>query len=110
MAHDTRAEILTGILAYLRTHFPDVAFTAKDDAKTHAIILQADGRPRYRLEITEQFLDGDEGTMKSLGRLQQWSVAETLREARSKLVTLATTGLHTNDPRQWLVRPPRRQS
>ena len=45
MAYDTNAPIITGIRTYLRTHFPDVEFTAKDDEKTHSVILQADGRP-----------------------------------------------------------------
>ena len=109
MAYDTNAPIITGIRAYLRAHFPDVEFTAKDDAKTHNVILQADGRPRYRLEVTGRFLDGEVGATKSLERLQEWNVATTLREAKSKLVTLATTGLHTSEPRQ-AVPPPRRQS
>jgi hypothetical protein len=110
MAYDTNAPIITGIRAYLRAHFPDVEFTAKDDAKTHSVILQADGRPRYRLEVTERFLNGDDGTSKSLGRLQEWNVAAALRDAKSKLVTLATTGLHTHGPRQGVPRPPRRHS
>ena len=95
MHNDPNAEILTGIKAYLRKHFPDVEFTAKDDEKTNSVILQGDGRPRYRLEVTERFLDGKDGAAKSLEWLQQWDVAKALREARSKLVTLATTGLHT---------------
>ena len=51
--------IIIGIRTYLRRHFPDVEFTARDDAKTHSVILQAAGRPRYRLEITERFLNGE---------------------------------------------------
>jgi hypothetical protein len=108
MAHDTNAQIISGIRTYLRTHFPDVEFTARSDAKTHSVILHADGRPRYRLEVTERFLDCDDGLPKSLGRLQEWNVAGALREAKAKLVTLATTGLHTSDPRHFLPRPPRR--
>lgn len=100
--HDDRsAEILSGIKAYLRKHFPDVEFTAKDDAKTNSVILCGDERPRYRLEVTERFLDGKDGAAKSLEWVEQWNVAEALRQARSKLVTLATTGLHTKT-RSWL--------
>ena len=101
-------QIIIGIRTYLRRHFPDVEFTAKDDAKTHSVILQAAGRPRYRLEITERFLNGEDGTFESLGRLQEWNVAEALREARSKLVTLATTGVHISTPHFWAARPARR--
>jgi hypothetical protein len=101
---DTNAHVIGGIRTYLRTHFPDVEFTARDDAKTNSVILQAVGHPRYRLEITERFLDSDGGIEKSLGRLQEWNVAEALRIAKTKLVTLATTGLHTSDPRHYLPR------
>ena len=108
MHHALNEEILSGIKAYLRQHFPDVEFTAKGDPKTDSVILQGNGRPRYRLEITERFLDGEEGAVKSLEQVQQWTVAEALREARSKLVTLATTGLHTKAHPHALHRPPRK--
>ena len=110
MAHDTNAQILTGIKAYLRTHFPDVEFTAKDHATAESVIFQGDGHPRYRLEVTGRFLEGEVGAAKSLGRLQEWNVAAILREAKSKLVTLATTGVHTNERGQAVPRPPRRHS
>ena len=108
MAHDTNAQIISGIRTYLRIHFPDVEFTPSNDATTHSVTLHADGRPRYRLEVTERFLDCDDGITKSLGRLQEWNVAGALRDARTKLVTLATTGLHTSDPRHYLPGPSRR--
>jgi hypothetical protein len=108
MHGDAHADILTGIKAYLRTHFPDVEFNVKEDAKSNSVILEAGGRPRYRLEVTERFLDGQEGAAKSLEWLQQWGVAAALREARTKLVTLATTGLHISVRPQWGGRPPRR--
>ena len=110
MAHDTNAQILSGIKAYLRTHFPDVEFTAKAHADVESVILQGDGRPRYRLEVTGRFLEGELGAAKSLGRLQEWNVAAILREAKNKLVTLATTGVHTSERRHAVPRPPRRQS
>jgi hypothetical protein len=110
MSRGTSAdEILTGIKAYLATHFPSIAFTAKDDPKTHSVVLHGDGRPHYRLEVTERFLDADEGVAKCLGRLHEWEVAKALRDARSKLVTLATTGLHTAGRHLWTAAPPRRQ-
>jgi hypothetical protein len=108
MAHDTNLQVINGIQAYLRSHFPDVEFTAKNDAKTHSVILHADGRPRYRLEVTARFLDCDDGMAKSLGRLEEWNVAGALRDAKAKLVTLATTGLHTSDPRHFVRGPARR--
>ena len=95
------AEILSGIKAYLGTHFPDVEFTDQDDPKTDSVVLHADGRPRYRLEVTKRFLEAEEGVAKSLGRLQEWELANVLRAARSKLVTLATTGVHTTVRHQW---------
>ena len=109
MGRDTSAEILTGIKAYLGTHFPDVEFTATGDAKTRSVVLHGDGRPQYRLEVTERFLEAEDGVAKSLGRLHEWEVAKVLREARSKLVTLATTGLHTST-RHWAAPPPRRRT
>jgi hypothetical protein len=108
MAHDTNGQVISGIRAYLRTHFPDVEFTARNDDKTHSVILHADRSPRYRLEVTARFLDCHDGIPKSLARLQEWNVAGALRDAKAKLVTLATTGLHTSDPRHYLPRPSRR--
>jgi hypothetical protein len=108
MRADAQAAILTGIRAYLRTHFPDVEFHVKENAKSNNVILEAGGRPRYRLEVTERFLDGQEGAAKSLERVQQWDVAAALREARTKLVTLATTGLHISVRPQWGGGPTRR--
>jgi hypothetical protein len=108
MHRDTSDEILTGIRAYLGAHFPGVEFTAKDDPRAHSVVLHGNGRPRYRLEITERFLKGDDGVAKSLGRLQEWDVAQVLRDAGSKLVTLATTGLHTDARHPWAAPRPRR--
>jgi hypothetical protein len=110
MCPDTSTEILTGIKAYLGIHFPDIEFTARRDPKTHSIVLLGDGRPQYRLEVTERFLDAEEGVAKCLGRLQEWEVAKVLREARSKLVTLATTGMHTTARHPWAAAPPRRRT
>jgi hypothetical protein len=109
MGRDTTAEVLTGIKAYLGTHFPDVEFTVKGDPKTHSILLYGAGRPRYRLEVTERFLEAEEGVARSLGRLHEWEVAKVLREAGSKLVTLATTGLGTTGRHPWVPPPPRRR-
>jgi hypothetical protein len=108
MHGDAHADILNGIKAYLRTHFPDVEFSVKDDPKGDNVILEAGGRPRYRLAVTGRFLDGEQGAAKSLECVQQWDVAAALREARTKLVTLATTGLHISVRPQWGGRAPRR--
>jgi hypothetical protein len=107
MSTDTSAAILRGIRAYLWTHFPDVAFTAQDNDKTRSVVFHADGKPPYRLEITERFLEAEIGVARTLARLQEWEVAKVLREAKSKLVTVATTGLHTSDHR-WAL-PARRR-
>jgi hypothetical protein len=105
---DAHADILNGIQAYLRTHFPDVEFNVKAAAKGNGVILEAGGRPRYRLEVTERFLNGEHGAANSLAWVQQWDVAAALREARTKLVTLATTGLHISVRPQWGGRSARR--
>ena len=102
--------ILTGIKAYLRMHFPEVEFTIVNDAKAKSVVLCGDGRPRYRLAVTERFLDAEDGVDKSLSRLDQWETAKVLREARSKLVTLATTGLHTTERYPWPASSVRRQA
>jgi hypothetical protein len=101
-------DILAGIKAYLKEHFPGVEFKVRDDAKTHSVILEAEGRPRYRLEVTARFLDGADGATKSLAWVHDWNVAEVLREAGSNIVTLATTGLHTHLRPSALRPPPRR--
>ena len=74
MHRDTSAEILTGIKAYLGTHFPDVEFTAKGDPKTHSVVLLGDGRPntasrsrsassRPRMGWTSLWADCTNGTL-----------------------------------------------
>jgi hypothetical protein len=108
MHGNAHADILNGIQAYLRNHFPDVEFNVKAPAKGNGVILEAGGRPRYRLEVTEQFLNGEHGAANSLAWLGQWDVAAALREARTKLVTLATTGLHISVRPQWGGRQARR--
>jgi hypothetical protein len=87
-------EIVAGITAYLREHFPEVEFTTVVDGKTHSVIFRATCRPWYRLEVTTRFLEGAEGTATSLEWLRTWDLAGHLREARGLPVTLATTGLH----------------
>ena len=101
-------DILAGIKAYLKEHFPDVEFNARDDVKTKSVFLEAEGRPRYRLEVTARFLAGAEGATKSLAWVHDWNVANVLREAGNNIVTLATTGLHTHVRPGALHRPPRR--
>ena len=110
MTTDMHEQIISGIRTYLETKFPGVEFAASNDVKRHSVILSAAGRPRYRLEITARFLSGDEGVQTSLKHLHEWDVAEALRGAKNKLVTLATTGLHTSNPRQYAVAPRRRHS
>jgi hypothetical protein len=110
MSGDTSVEILTGIKAYLGTHFPDTEFTVTHDPKTRSVVLHADGRPQYRLEVTERFLHAEGGVASSLNRLREWDVASVLREAKSKLVTLATTGLHTAARYPWAAPPARRRT
>ena len=107
MRHE-HTEMLNGITAYLRVHFPDVAFTSTDDVKTKSVVFHGDGRPRYRLQISERFLNGEDGVIKSLTRLDEWDLAAVLREAKSKLVTLATTGVHISERARWSATAMRR--
>ena len=100
MRHES-TDTLNGIRAYLLVHFPDVEFTASDDVKTSSVLLLGSGTPRYRLQISEQFLQAKEGVVKTLVRLDEWDVATVLRGARNKLVTLATTGVHTTERVRW---------
>jgi hypothetical protein len=99
--HHENTEMLTGITAYLRSHFPEVEFTIVDDVKAKHVVFRGDGPLRYRLEITDRFLKGEDGVATSLSQLDKWEVAKALREAKGKPVTLATTGLHTKLSRQW---------
>jgi len=100
MCHES-IEMVTGIKAYLRVHFPDVEFAAIDDAKTTSVLFRGDGTSRYRLSITDRFIKAEDGVARSLRRLDEWELAKVLREAKGKLVTLATTGVHTSTGRQW---------
>lgn len=106
--HDPSAEMVNGIKAYLRAHFPDIEFTATDDVKTKSVLLHAAGPPRYRLQVSDRFLQADEGVAKCLWRLDEWDVAAALRDAKSKLVTLATTGLHVVERARWQASQSRR--
>jgi len=99
--HDQSTEMVNGIKAYLQVHFPGVEFMATNDVKTKSVLLQAGGQPRYRLLVSQRFLKADDGVAKSLWRLDEWALATALRDARSKLVTLATTGLHVVERAQW---------
>ena len=110
MSGDNSAEILTGIKTYLGAHFPGTEFTTTHDPKTRSVVFHGAGRPQYRLEVTERFLDAEHGVAQSLDRLREWDVATVLREAKSKLVTLATTGLHTAARYPWAVPPARRRT
>ena len=92
--HDQSTEMVNGVKAYLRAHFPDVEFTATNDVKTKSMLFHGNGQPRYRLQISERFLRAEDGVVKSLFRLEEWNLATVLRDARTKLVTLATTGVH----------------
>ena len=88
-----RQEILAGIRTYLHDHFPDVEFTEDVEVTTGNVIFH--GRPRnHQVEVTETFLDGDnENADRSLNHIRVWNLARALREAGSRLVTVATTGL-----------------
>ena len=99
--HDQSTETVNGIKAYLQIHFPGVEFIATNDVKAKSVLLHAGGQPRYRLLVSQQFLQADDGVAKALCRLDEWGVATALRDARNKLVTLATTGLHVVERAQW---------
>ena len=98
---DQSTEMVNGVKAYLRVHFPDVEFTTTGDVKTKSVMFHGGGAPRYRLQISERFLRAEDGVVKSLVRLDEWDLATVLREAKSKLVTLATTGVHISERARW---------
>ena len=99
--HDQSTEMVNGIRAYLQVHFPGVEFIATDDVKKKSLLLHAGGQPRYRLLVSQRFLQADEGVAKSLCRLDEWDLARAIRESRNKLVMLATTGLEIVERAQW---------
>jgi hypothetical protein len=108
MRVDPPTDIIKGIQAYLQTHFPTVQFSVKPDPDHKRVLLESGERPRYRLEVTDRFLAAEEGTAKSLQRVQEWDLAGVLRAAGTKRVTLATTGLHTEVRPHWRPPSPRR--
>lgn len=87
------ADIIAGIQAYLREHFPETDFLENVEPRTQSVFLFTPRAPSYRLEVTERFLDGEEGITKPLNWIREWNLARTLREANGRLVTLATTGI-----------------
>jgi len=92
------ADILTGIQAYLREHFPDTEFLERTEARTQSVLLTTHRGPSYRLEITRTFLDGQGGAAPLLNRIRGWNLARALREANGRLVTLDATGISIQPP------------
>ena len=92
------ADILTGIQAYLREHFPDTEFLERTEARTQNILLMTHRGPSYRLEITRTFLDDQGGAAQPLNRIRGWNLARALREANGRLVTLDATGISIQPP------------
>lgn len=88
------AEILHGIKSYLREHFPNSDIAELYEGTTRNVILRGIGEPQYRLEVTERFLDGEEGAAQPLSQVREWNVAGHLRQAGTRLVTLTTAGVH----------------
>jgi hypothetical protein len=102
MADEISSAILSGIDAYLREHFP-VALVSRDrQARTRTVTFHVrDSGQHHYLEVTERYLDGDDGGADAaIRRLVDWRVAELLRQAGGSVVTLRTDG-------PWIGVPPR---
>jgi hypothetical protein len=97
MDTDASTDIVEGILAYLREHFPDSEFTeyASPDLTGNTLLQTRDGQ--YRLAVTETFLDGDDGAATPLRWIREWNLARELRAAKGRLVTVRTDGLRVGD-------------
>ena len=83
--HDQSTEMVNGIRAYLQVHFPGVEFIATDDVKKKSLLLHAGGQPRYRLLVSQRFLQADEGVVpaRRMGSREGHSrIQEQARDAR----------------------------
>jgi hypothetical protein len=93
MRDDPRDEILNGVKAYLREHFPDTEITERTDPSTRSVMLHGSGPTSFRLEVTQQFLDGEEGAAIPLNWIRDWNLAGTLRDSGNRIVRLKTSGV-----------------
>jgi hypothetical protein len=93
MGGDPKGEILEGIKHYLREHFPESHVMELNETATGSVILYGTGEPRYRLEVTERFLNSDDGAELLLHQVRKWNVDGHLRQAGTRLVSLTTAGV-----------------
>jgi hypothetical protein len=87
-----RDTVMDGLVAYLLQHFPDTEVMNCDDATTGNLILHATGETAFRLDVTERFLDADGGAARRLDEIRAWKLAQTIREAAGRTVTLTIDG------------------
>lgn len=95
MQDDNGRDILDGVKEYLREHFPGCDITEEDEPRTRSVILHNRGPHSFHIEVTERLLDGDEGTTAALDVMRKLNLAQHVRKADGRLVTLRTDGIST---------------
>jgi hypothetical protein len=91
---DVRDQILSGIRHYLQTEFCSSAVHEVRGAHTGTVMFAIeDVTGRHRLEVTEMYLQGDEGAEELIRHLTDWHVADVIRRAKPHMARLTTSGV-----------------
>lgn len=96
---DIREQLVEAIRRYLDHHFPGTVINHGYDAHTGNLMFDVyAGDDHSRLEVTERYLGGEQGTDIPIQQLTDWNVAELLLTAKERLVRLDTTGARVGPP------------
>ena len=91
---DVRDQVLTGIRLYLRAEFAGSAVHEVRGAHTGTVIFHIDDvTGHHRLEVTEMYLQSDDGPDQPIEQLISWNVADVIRRATAQMVRLTTSGV-----------------
>jgi hypothetical protein len=105
---DVRDQILAGIRRYLCAEFTGSAVHEVRGAHTGTVIFHIeDVTGHHRLEVTEMYLQSDDGPDQPIEQLISWNVADVIRKATAQMVRLTTSGVKVDVQR---VRPQRPRS
>lgn len=97
---DVRDQILTGIRGYLLAEFCGSAVHEVRGAHTGTVIFHIeDVTGHHRLEVTEMYLQGDDGPDRPIQQLMSWNVADVIRRAMAQMVRLTTSGVKVDGQR-----------
>jgi hypothetical protein len=105
---DVRDQILTGIRRYLCAEFTGSAVHEVRGAHTGTVIFHIeDVTGHHRLEVTEMYLQSDDGPGQPIEQLISWNVADVIRRATAQMVRLTTSGVKVDVQRARRPQRPR---